>query len=555
MNILNKLTMLAVIALALGITACDTGLSRTELDFTTVYESRGLEKGFNAPTYNAPVYFPTISGNLTAGSIGTTAQTQVTLTFPSNIDVDALRVGTTLELLEAELKKFLTFNSLTKETVATNLTNGVLNTSLRSAITDWKVTRRDGRTVYIDLPVTQASSAVIETIVKSAAYTYNHGQKVDKDGNAVAGEAFYDDYYDYSIQVTNLATTSPAAKIPGDYVAYNNSPFTSVSPVVEYTSSWKGATLGFTSATDTTQAAEVQVTFPDKGNYIDDLKAIITVEKFNGTTWESIGTLSWERLANEVSYVAPVELAHTGVYQLVANNFKGLTTKTEINGGKRRIQLGTTLKKNKAILENPRKVVNTQLLNEFFPSKFWTGSPTVAYNAERKGVSITFNLDVNDNSVLGNQGLQAIPAIDVFNTMFKVGIPATGADGTNLSPTPSGDPQSLVFDPDERNTWGSINFIPITEAKLAYNAGYAATADAAPDRLVVYLNPEYKLPSSGGSDKLYIFINGEYKFLGDKAGTGGSPTKAGVFGDCGNIEPGELKGFAVYGGSTGIAIP
>jgi hypothetical protein len=519
MKNLIKISVLLA-ALALVFAGCNNTLSQTDPDFGTVRESFGAN-GANVVT-GAAAYPSAISGALDADT-GTSRRDQASIEFP-DIDLDALREAKTLEELEGKIKGFLHFYILKKETNASNITNAKVEAGSRTEITDWKVIRRDGRTVYIQFPnVSNSYSFVIETKIDSAKYTYGGGILVDYDNNGVPGESFYDDFYDYSITVAIDGSDATVAASATDYVAIDNSP---VAVNITYVPTGTGAdgstALGFSLAAQTSAPVEFQLSVADPNtatSYADMVGKLLSIEQpgEDGQWKTSNITPALTRFGTTANYYARVTFNHRAIYRLVINGIKDTTLQNEVNGGKRRLAFqyassAVNLKNNK-LYSSVIEVENPSAALSEYTSNFWNGSPTIGSDSEGRNVTVTLTL----NTTLTNTPSGAPVGINLtdalLNTEFRLGLvgASTPAGGVSLPQTPQGSTNGLIFNPGSPGTWAdNITFVNIVKADLKYADNYAG-ANTVPDTLVLYLDPEFR---RGGNNNAYLFISNKVSFGG-----------------------------------------
>jgi hypothetical protein len=539
-NLIKLSALLAALALVLA--GCDSALTQTTPDFDTVHASYGVN-GLNKVA--SP--HPTFAGTLDADTGTNPVKNQLTVTFP-DIDLDALRDSKSLAELEAQIKTFLHFYTIKKESVGSNITNQVVDWSLRTEISDWKVIRRNGRIVFIEFPgLSNSYSEKIEIKIDSAKYTYKHGQKVDKDDNGVAGEAFYDDYYGYvSVDTDGSASATMSSGSTSDQVNVNNSAVTVAVSLTE-TGSPHGEALGFATATATTELAEISFTIGDPNtatSYADTIKALFAIEELgeDGVWKPSSLTLSFTKVSTgSQDYYARVTLTHKTVYRVKLTGLKGAALLNEAYGGKRRLDFnlfgtGQVGLKDTTHYSSPKEVVNSSLSKEYTANFF--DSVTVASDSEERNVTVTLALNnavkttVIPPAVVPS-GLKPLTAA-LLNKDFKLGIVAgsgTPTGGQGLPAVAGGSSYTLSFVPDNPGTWAhNVTFVNIADAKLVY-ANNVAAVGTVPDTLVLYLDPGFRL---GGKNKAYLFVSGEYGFADQ------------VFGNWSNYTGG-YKGLRAYG--------
>lgn len=563
--------ILMLVALALFIAGCDSTLAQTTPDFTPVREAYGVDGAKVDAAFRSDVYNITFGSTLNADTGTNPVQNQLMVTFNGNdtVDRDALK-ETTLAGLEAKLKEFLHFYTVKKETDTDNRADGYANKNLRTEITDWKVVRRSGASVYLEFPsLANAYSNILEAKIDSTKYTYRNGQKVDLDDNGVAGEAFYDDYYT-TVSVTTNVSASTSTMVTGvgdpEYVpiAPINLATTSVGVSISVEAigtSWDGTTnLGFSTATATSGRFELRVTIPDrKSNYADKLKGWLSIEELGETGWakSSVTPTFTRRSGSFVDYYATITLNHRTVYRLVLDGIKDAALENEVNGGKKRILFtlpggSATLRDNK-LYSNAFPVANwLSTTAREVNTNGWFGSATIGKDSEDRNVTVTIPLASTGQYAVttypqtaGDAPLGlADPAAAVKSGAIKLGLVKSSSSVSSPSlgttpetPSPGGlYSQGQSFNVADPSTWSdNITFVNIVSAELRYNSGYkpSTTPAPAPDRLILYLDPEFRLTNQNTA---YLFISGAYSYGGGDY----------VFGNWANLY-GALKGFRAYG--------
>jgi hypothetical protein len=395
---------------------------------------------------------------------------------------------------------------------------------------------------------------MLEIKIDSAAYTFKHGQKVDVDDNGVAGEAFYDDYYTYYDVTTDGSFSSTMAQTASDYVAIDNTP---VSVTIGYVSTGSGSSgtiLGFNGIAT---SAPVEFNFsisgePNQTDYSAAFTAMFAIQQLNenGEWAASTITPSFSKQSNTQNYYALVQLNHKTAYRLALKDLKNAALQNEVNGGKRRLNfsflspLSPTAAaglKDGTIYSGRINVVNTDsaLFKEYAGSSgvFWSAA-SVGSDSEGRNVTVTLTLN---NTILtaavsgSTPGLNPLTA-DILNKEFKLGLVSTAATSDTFPGIPGPPPGTSTalptFSLTNPGTWSNnVTFVNIASTELKYGNNVVSPTGAPPERLVLYLDPTFRL---GGKNTAYLFISDKYGFADW------------VFGDWTNYTSG-FKGFRAYG--------
>jgi hypothetical protein len=535
MKILTKaVPALLVAALALS---CHQSLEQTSPDLEILYQSKGPE-GASPQTGVFPTSWIdySLSTNTVAG-VTTVTDDQVALEFP-DVDLDFLRDAKTDAALETELKKFLTFSTLsTDPNFATNSSKGIVASGTRNSLS-YSVIRRDGRKVYLKLAINGSTSETIEAKIEGGKYPFKHGQFFDKDGNGEGGELFYDDWYDYSISVYHAGGTG-ATNIP--HVEYDSTPVAANVTIQVSGTSWGSGSLGWT-GNQTSRPAEFRITMPNEDGYSSLLKSTFELQKFNGTDWVKDTDLNWSaRTTNAKQFYATVTQTHKTLYRLVAKDIDKFKTIADYKGGKVRIYPGSPiptggLKKSSIVVlsGNDMNAFNSTALTQYTNGGSLSGSSnaTLAGDSENKNATLTISLST---TALGELG--AISNLAEWKKHFRLGVVKDPSSG------------SLLFSENNVNTWSRVEFIDIASAELAYSTSpvTAPTSTTPHDLLVIHLDPAYQI--NNGSTG-YLFIDDQYGYRI----TTGTVTTDGVFGNWQNQADTPFKGIGAYplnvGGSS-----
>jgi len=173
-----------------------------------------------------------LSIDTTTGGVTASADNYVEVTI-SDTAADIFKANNA----EAKLKEFLSFYTYNPNEIAPEeLGRGKAHTL--TPYTGWALERKKNGTTFVlklTAPFTAVSSHLVYKI-DSTKYTYRNGLKMDRDGNGIPGEAFYDDLYG-RLTVNDL-TNSTEPQLPGtrDYsgatrgitVTLTYNPFTSL---------------------------------------------------------------------------------------------------------------------------------------------------------------------------------------------------------------------------------------------------------------------------------------------------------------------------------------
>jgi hypothetical protein len=304
---------------------------------------------------------------------GTNATNQA-FTITKDLEIGSDRVNTvTIEFLsgadilkkdnlEAELKNFLSFWSYTPNPFT--YTPG--KATELSELKDWEFQKRNDRQITVKLNSTfvAASSSNVVLKIDGSKYTYSNGQKMDRDGNGITGEAGYDDYY-VTLSVTGITYATVSPTLPGN-------------------KSW-GLTLVNLSTgsgtTDSTTAADLVLANTSgiiagtaSGN-IDEadrdavLKALVggfKIEKFSGVSWSNHATASYDDTNHRI-IAKDNTFSHMTGYRIVfekgsisletEKEFFGVKQRITINGGT--LSIYNTLINRTRVEGNPRLYYNS----------------------------------------------------------------------------------------------------------------------------------------------------------------------------------------------------
>jgi hypothetical protein len=314
-------------------------------------------RSINAAGVSVPGY---LSINTTTGSVTAAAENyvEITITDPT---ADIFKADNA----ETVLKEFLSFYTYNPNEIAPEeLGRGKAHTL--TAYTGWALERkRSGDTFVLKLtaPFTASSSNLVWKI-DSTKYTYRGGLKMDKDGNGIPAEPFYDDFYG-SLTVNGL-TNSTAAQLPGNRGITVSLPNTNA-PFIDLTT--VGATTGtddvpagfnFPAVTDTVvkEGANIQIVLSssitnaflnaeDKDDILISLLSGIKIEEFTEAAgdWKpskfyaSFDESSKGALANgHRVIIKDFKPAHMTAYRVVFEKSSvSLETNKEFFGVKQRI--------------------------------------------------------------------------------------------------------------------------------------------------------------------------------------------------------------------------
>jgi hypothetical protein len=523
MKILKKIAFLALVIFAAA--GCENSLSETSPSLGDFNRSKGFEAGSATSPAN---YFPLITGqlNVTAGA----EQYILNIVFP-NVELDFLKIpngntaATRFNAIQEEMIKFLHFYSLESR-------NDAYAASQHVGEIPYTVVRRDGNTIDIRLTLPPNVSSSIEAFVDPERYTFRGGQKLDIDGNGVAGEPWFDALYGY------YTVTGGTAITLGD-----RRPRSGIELRFSWTDGLGGSTISNnTVLTDFPNFPDLYLNIGYGGSiYNDDVDrgsvigAMIHIEKYNRASgsYEPLQTGPIAQSSvTPYTYGIPIPITSIKAFDLIRVRVESdparrgfITTGFDYYGGSQRYYSSVDRKKRINEVES----LTFSSSDYFEIPQFWTG---IKVSADEDGFNgyIILDLDLSSGGNIGNQGIQE-PGAD-FSRYFKIGY--------------TRDTSGVATKPDL--SWNKLTFIPIKSAARRYSGINPPAVDPAPDQLRVDLDPGLKIESG---NRFYVIIgnglgNG-YQSLGDRQPGGTTPV--GEFGDFRNVQLviDGVSGFVNYG--------
>ena len=428
----SLLITLAVIAVFIAV-SCAPPLEETGYEWK---DANATRDGTQNSGYSVNDYVPsaniigTPTYSTTAGTTNTITSIDVTITFPARADV--LRGAITKDSLG-----FITFHTFTK-----NATDDLKADTLSAEI-PFTLENRTGNTVTVKLTTSiNTANAYSDLLLRvdGKTYTYDHGLKLDLDGNGKI-ESPYDDEYIIGLTIPNTPpSTGSGTKTvyssyykPGRIGSYD----ISISSVLSYLSIDDYATAGdvpsnasttpntfyFTAKGESTNTNTLRVatigyitvtpagsaTTDERIAYYKDvgenLAKGIKLQKLSGTTWTDAGTAEYDGTAptgNPASYqtyivIKNVKFDHLAAYRLIwtgsantetTGNYYGAKVRLYINDGDARPLNRTQVVGDEITPVNPR-------LSQFLPSYYFSYAVTTAvysYDSENKNIVLKVNL-------------------------------------------------------------------------------------------------------------------------------------------------------------------
>jgi len=255
------------------------------------------------------------------GSLSTslTAENIVTISLPSSADV--LKKD---KIAPSDLD-FISFNTFN---AAASLSVGEADKTL-TPITGWTVDRRLGDTIYVKVPISTTITSHVVFKVDGTKYTYRNGLKMDRDGNGVAGEPIYDDYYQ------QLTVSSPVNS--RSYTKPGNRGWTvSLESVPTFSDDTNTVTMTNQSVAD---ASIYGIDTTDRETIIKSLVGGFKIEEFSGGKWSTMPvTVKYD--TSYGIYVESVTVKHLNAYRVVFEKGSiNLETSKEFYGVKQRIRI------------------------------------------------------------------------------------------------------------------------------------------------------------------------------------------------------------------------
>jgi len=243
---------------------------------------------------------------------------------------------------EAKLKEFLSFYTFipTEQFTSAELQAGKPH-ALVPLSGSWSLDRKSGSDGFIlKMPASfTASSSNLVWKIDGSKYTFSGGNKMDRDGNGVPGEAFYDDVYGY-LTVSGITNTA-TPRLP--------STGTDTSFTVSLSQTFPARTFSIATSTETTattmvimRASDITESFltaTDKDDLLKLLVGGIKVEKFAESEgkWSPAFSASFDSTNHRIN-IEDFKATHMTGYRVVFE--KGsikLETAKEYYGVKQRI--------------------------------------------------------------------------------------------------------------------------------------------------------------------------------------------------------------------------
>jgi hypothetical protein len=421
---------LAVIAIFVAV-SCAPPVEISDYDWNAANDS--IDPALNS-SYTLSDFTPSASITDTTNGTGTALNTiieiDVNITFPQSADV--LRS----EINGAALG-FITFHTFTKAT--TEFTVDTL-----SAPIPFTIETRAGETVSVKLATSINTAAAYSNLVfkvDGKKYTYNHGLRLDIDGNGKI-EAVYDDEYTEEL---DLSGTIDNYVGPGNTATFNLY-FSSLPTIATYaTAPSTPPTFFFTGNGTTTNSNTLNAVYigeitgstttAQKDAYKDigdTLAKGIKLQKLNGTTWTDAGSAEYEAPATTgYSYIVikSVTFDHLASYRLIWTGSANTETAGTYYGVKVRLYLGGGARPlNKTeVVGAAITPYNSSLAKFFDPYNDDMGDVSV-YSFDSYNKNVVLKVDLEDSGYYFDN-----VALADFKKSFQVVYSLSGGTPSNAS--------------------------------------------------------------------------------------------------------------------------
>ncbi|GHT60931.1 hypothetical protein FACS1894109_19080 [Spirochaetia bacterium] len=475
----------SLIALAtVAIMSCSQTLDPTDPDLAPVTDAYGVD---GVRTLSGTGNYPNFDGNPSTATGGSKIVT--VYNFPNDIGLDILNDGSDLAALTTSLKAFLSFHNISNTAPAANTAHALIGNI------DYTVIRREGTTLTLELTLAASNVGAVAAKIDGTKYSHHNGILLDRNNDGKLGEAFYDDFYDYtsiSIGGTPYAGNIPAGS--GGSVSQIGSDNT-----VYSTSASLGAYVWTPPATATTGTAVASLWISDSvTNYAATIPTYVTLQKYNGSGWDNVA-VTWTVDTVIGNYVTnPITVADNDLYRFKYSSAPLVTT-TDFFGGKRKIYF----------VSNPD--VDYEYSNVYFANNFSrtvdntdnsTGWFTQVYITKADNARLGIRLNVTGSA--GNQGLKT----NIDGAKLKVGyFPSGLGSSADWSDAVLFDVTATLRYADGEATSSSLIYAPSGTTVYTKDQLYLEFADA-------------KIEANNGvinfnGHTWYLFLSPDYGYLGN----------------------------------------